>query len=214
MAENTLEAPSVSQEVAALRTSPVGYLARDMAAGSVAGERGVALRELPFLTQIGLRVVPGSATARVMESALGLSLPQRVGEVGGDQDRAVLWQGPDEFLLVGPPDSVDAAPLAELLGDGEGALPGSVVDLSGNRTTLELSGPSARSVLEKGCHFDMHPSVFATGSAVTTTIGPVPVILWKTQEDTFRIMPRASFADYMVHWLLDAMLEFSAAEVA
>ncbi|MDN6200770.1 MAG: sarcosine oxidase subunit gamma, partial [Micrococcaceae bacterium] len=67
MAENTLEAPSVSQEVAALRTSPVGYLARDMAAGSVAGERGVALRELPFLTQIGLRVVPGSATARVME---------------------------------------------------------------------------------------------------------------------------------------------------
>ncbi len=214
MAENTLEAPSVNQEVAALRTSPVGYLAREMAAGSVSGERGIALRELPFLTQIGLRVVPGSATAKVLESALGLNLPQRVGEVGGDETLSVLWQGPDEFLLVGAPDSVDAAPLAELLGDGEGALPGSVVDLSGNRTTLELSGPSARSVLEKGCHYDLHPSVFGTGSAVSTAVGPVPVFLWKTDETTFRIMPRASFADYMVHWLLDAMLEYSAAEVA
>lgn len=214
MAENTLEAPSVSQEVAALRSSPVGYLAREMAAGSVSGDRGIALRELPFLTQIGLRVVPGSATAKVMESALGLSLPQRVGEVGGDGTLSVLWQGPDEFLLIGAPDSVDAASLAELLGDGEGALPGSVVDLSGNRTTLELSGPSARSVLEKGCHYDLHPSVFGTGSAVSTAIGPVPVFLWKTEENTFRIMPRASFADYMVHWLLDAMLEYSAAEVA
>ncbi len=114
MAENTLEAPSVSQEVAALRSSPVGYLAREMAAGSVSGDRGIALRELPFLTQIGLRVVPGSATAKVMESALGLSLPQRVGEVGGDGTLSVLWQGPDEFLLIGAPDSVDAASLAEL----------------------------------------------------------------------------------------------------
>ncbi|MGP5164208.1 sarcosine oxidase subunit gamma [Arthrobacter rhombi] len=213
MAENTLEAPAVSQEVAALRTSPVGYLAQDMAAGSVSGERGVTLRELPFLTQIGLRVVPGSATGQVLESALGLSLPQRVGEVSGNETLSVLWQGPDEFLLVGPPDSVDAAPLAALLGDGEDALPGSVVELSGNRTTLELSGPSARSVLEKGCHFDLHPSVFGTGSAVSTAIGPVPVFLWKTEENTFRILPRASFADYMVHWLLDAMLEFAAAEV-
>lgn len=214
MAENTLQTPAVNQEVAALRASPVGYLAEKMAAGSVSGERGVQLRELPFLTQIGLRAAAGSPSAHAVESALGITLPQRVGQVSGTEDRAVLWQAPDEFLLIGAPDSVDATALAAVLGTGDDALPGSVIDLSANRTTLELSGPSARAVLEKGCHYDLHPSAFGPGQAVSTALGPVPVLLWKTTEETFRILPRASFADYAVHWLLDAMLEFAAAEAA
>lgn len=213
MAENTLQAPAIRQEVAALRVSPAAHLVEAMAAGSTSGERGVSLRELPFLAQVGLRAAPGSASAAALESALGVSLPRRAGEVTGGAGRAVLWQGPDEFLLVGTPDSVDTAAAAAALGAGEDALPGSVVDLSANRTTLELSGPSSRAVLEKGCHFDLHPSVFAAGMAVSTQVGPVPVLLWKVSEDTFRVLPRASFADYMVHWLLDAMSEFSAPEV-
>lgn len=214
MAENTLQAPAVNQEVAALRTSPVGHLAEKMAAGSVSGERGVALRELPFLTQIGLRAAQGSASARALETALGIELPRSVGQVSGNEQLSLLWQAPDEFLLVGPADSVDATALAAVLGSGDDALPGSVIDLSANRTTLELSGPSARAVLEKGCHYDLHPSAFGPGHAVSTALGPVPVLLWKTTEDTYRIMPRASFADYTAHWLLDAMAEFAAAEVA
>lgn len=214
MAENTLQAPAVNQEVAALRTSPVGHLAETMAAGSVSGDRGVTLRELPFLTQIGLRAQPGSPSAQALESALGTSLPQRVGQVSGTEERAVVWQAPDEFLLIGAPDSVDATALAAVLGTGEDALPGSVIDLSANRTTLELSGPSARAVLEKGCHYDLHPSAFGAGHAVSTALGPVPVLLWKTAEDTYRILPRASFADYAANWLLDAMSEFAAAEVS
>lgn len=213
MAENTLQAPAMSQEAAALRTSPVAHLADAMAAASVDGDRGVALREIPFLTQVGLRARPGTPSAAALESALGITLPRRSGEVSGPVGRQVLWISPDEFLLVADPDSVDIAAVAAVLGTGEEALAGSVMDLSANRTTLELSGPSARAVLEKGCHYDLHPSVFATGSAVSTQLGPVPILLWKTDEATFRLMPRASFADYTVHWLLDAMGEFASPEV-
>lgn len=213
MAENTLQAPTVDQGVAALRTSPVAHLADAMAAGSVAGERGVALREIPFLTQVGVRARLGGASATALESALGVSLPARSGQAIGPVDRSVLWISPDEFLLVAAPDSVDIAAAAAVLGTGEDALPGSVMDLSANRTTLELSGPSARAVLEKGCHQDLHPAVFTPGTALSTQLGPVPVLLWKTDEATFRIMPRASFADYTVHWLLDAMAEFAAPAV-
>ncbi|WP_253904313.1 sarcosine oxidase subunit gamma family protein [Arthrobacter sp. Br18] len=212
-AEQILEFPDVRQEAAALRRSPAGHLAASMSAGSVAGERGVALREIAFLTQLGLRARPGSAAASALEAAIGLALPARVGEVTGGTERAVLWQGPDEFLLVGVPESVDAGALLAALGAGEEALAGAVVDLSANRTTLELSGPSARSVLEKGCHYDLHPRSFAPGTAVSTELGPVPVLLWKTDEHTFRILPRASFTDYVVQWLLDAMLEYSVPEV-
>lgn len=213
MVENTVQAPNVSQEVSALRTSPVAHLAEAMAAASVDGQRGVALREIAFLAQVGVRARPGSASAAALEAALGVSLPSQAGAASGPVNRAVLWIGPDEFLLIADPDSVDIAAAAAALGTGEDALPGSVMDLSANRTTLELSGPSARAVLEKGCHHDLHPSAFATGTAVSTQLGPVPILLWKTDGTTFRILPRASFADYMVHWLLDAMSEFAAPEV-
>ena len=53
--------------------------------------------------------------------------------------------------------------------------------------------------------------------AITTQLGPVPVLLWQTAEQdggqVYRIMPRASFADYTARWLLDAMTEFAAPEV-
>ncbi|MFB6847304.1 sarcosine oxidase subunit gamma family protein [Streptomyces sp. NPDC056373] len=71
-----------------------------------------------------------------------------------------------------------AAAVREALGRD----PGSVVDVSANRTTLELSGPSARQVLEKACPLDLHPRFFGPGRAVSTTVGPVAVLLWQTGE--------------------------------
>jgi sarcosine oxidase subunit gamma len=122
----------------------------------------------------------------------------------------VLWLSPDEFLVVpGEEPSAATRALLEALGDQ----PGSVIDLSANRTTLELSGPSARAVLEKGCPLDLHPREFTAGTAYVTLIGSVPVILWKVEEETYRILPRSSFADFLGRWLLDAMAEFKAPEI-
>ncbi|MFI7481649.1 sarcosine oxidase subunit gamma [Kocuria sp. M1R5S2] len=213
-----------------LRRSPLAHLEQPMREQTVSGERGVALREIPFLTMVGLRVVPGTAAATAVAAAAGIPLPGGHGQVTGSPDgTALLWLGPDEFLLVGPegvgpaelgPSGTDlakagsdeagtAAELARALGTE----PGQAVDLSANRTTLELSGPSARAVLEKGCPMDLHPRAFAVGAAVATTLGPVQVLLWRTGEEVYRILPRASFADYTARWLLDAMTEFAAPEV-
>ena len=121
-----------------------------------------------------------------------------------------MWLSPDEFLVFsdGPP-----AELASALVDALGDEPGSVIDLSANRTTFELAGPSARLVLEKGCALDLHPRSFAVGTAYTTLIGSVPVVLWKVADDRYRILPRSSFADFLGRWLLDAMAEFKAPEL-
>ena len=207
-------AEQVLTDIAALRRSPLAHLEDAIREGAVSGERGVSLREIPFLNMVGLRAEPGSAGAKALEAALGLPLPAGHGQVAGTVDgTALLWLGPDEFLLVGPEGSNATAALTEALG----AEPGAVVDLSANRTTLELSGPSARAVLEKGCHVDLHPRAFTPGTAVMTQLGPVPVLLWQTAEEggaqTYRILPRASFADYTARWLLDAMTEFASPEV-
>jgi sarcosine oxidase subunit gamma len=194
--------------IAALRSSPLAHLADRMRAATVTGARGVTLRELPFLGMVNVRVDPSSAAAGRIETALGAPLPRRCGDTTASGPRTVVWLGPDEWLVLSRSD--EAAVLREALGQD----PGSVVDVSANRTTLELSGPSARQVLEKGCPRDLHPRAFGPGRAVSTTVGPVAVLLRQTDDaPTYRLLPRSSFADYLARWIIDAMSEFGGPEV-
>jgi sarcosine oxidase subunit gamma len=201
-----------SKKIQALRTSPAAFLKSAFETGSVPGT--VELREVPFLTMAGLRVDPAGDTGERLGTLTG-GLPSASGEVRGSDRTAVLWLGPSEFLLVAAAESHESlggdlpGALSEALGDGAGQ----VVDLSANRTTFELSGPRARAVLEKGCSLDLHPRVFKAGTALSTEIGGIPAILWKTADETYRIFPRASFAEFLGRWLLDAMREFASTEV-
>ncbi|MHA7144704.1 sarcosine oxidase subunit gamma [Arthrobacter sp. TmT3-37] len=195
-----------------LRRSPASHLAAALEAGSIEGT--VVLREGPFRTMVGLRVDPRSEEgARVAAVAGGL--PLRCGEVGGADGVRILWLGPSEFLVVASEAAHDSlgGTLIDSLTAALGGGAGQVVDLSANRTTFELSGTRARAVLEKGCSLDLHPRSFPPGTALSTEVGNIPVVLEKTGKESFRIFPRASFADFLGRWLLDAMREYASPEV-
>ncbi|WP_180685715.1 sarcosine oxidase subunit gamma [Streptomyces gossypiisoli] len=210
MAEPTIATGADAGPVA-LRTSPLAHLEERMRAAAVTGTRGVTLTEWPFLAMVNLRVDPASEAADRIEKALGTPLPRQCGHTATSGPRTILWLGPDEWLVLSQADPTTVtAELREALGTD----PGSVVDVSANRTTLELSGPAARQVLEKGCPLDLHPRAFGPGRAVSTTVGPVAVLLWQVGQvgdvPTYRLFPRSSFADYLARWLIDAMSEYRA----
>ncbi|MFF3330676.1 sarcosine oxidase subunit gamma [Streptomyces sp. NPDC002888] len=189
-----------------LRRSPLAHLEERMRAATVTGALGVALTEWPFITMVNLRVDPASEAGDRIEKALGAPLPRQCGGTTASGPRTVVWLGPDEWLVLSQTE--ERVVTAELR-DALGADPGSVVDVSANRTTLELSGPAARQVLEKGCPLDLHPRAFGPGQAVSTTVGPVAVLLWQVDDaPTYRLLPRSSFADYLARWLIDAMSEY------
>jgi sarcosine oxidase subunit gamma len=193
-----------------MRRSPLFHLDGRLRAGAVPGERAVALRELPFLTMVSVRVEPDSAAFARVAGRLGTPLPRACGEVTSSGGHSALWLGPDEWLVVSHTEPGElVTDLRTALADG----PGSVVDVSANRTTLELSGPAARETLEKGCPADLHPRAFGPGRAVATTLGPVPVLLWQTGATTYRVLPRSSYADYTARWLLDAVTEYAGPRV-
>ncbi|MFC5218203.1 sarcosine oxidase subunit gamma [Streptomyces coerulescens] len=206
MAEPTIDA---SAGPVALRTSPLAHLEQRMRAATVTGTRGVALTERPFVTMVNLRVASGTETAERIEKTLGAPLPPRCGPTTSFGPHTVLWLGPDEWLVVSGAEGVTAE-LREALGTD----PGSAVDVSANRTTLELRGSAARQVLEKGCPHDLHPRSFGPGTAVSTTVGPVAVLLWQLDDTpTYRLLPRSSFADYLARWLMDAMSEYDGPDL-
>ena len=192
-------------DLTTLRRSPLAHLSDRLAETSGAGGQ-VALAETAYAGMVSLRLDPRSPAAARVASVLGAGLPAACGEVTGSGSHHALWLGPDEWLVV---IATDAVALADQLAAAVGEDPGLALDVSANRTVLELSGPQARAVLEKGCPVDLHPRAFGPGRAVSTTLARVPVVLWQTGETSYRLLPRASFADYVARWLLDAMVEFT-----
>ena len=192
----------------ARRRSPLQDHAEALARGAVAGPRGVALREIPHLAQILLRGDPGDVDfVAASRAALGFDLPLKANRVTASGDLSALWLGPDEWLVVGAPDSE-----ADLTARLNAALKGrhaSVVDVTANRTVLELSGPSARAVLEKACSLDLRPRAFNAGQCAQTNLARTVGILEMTQGGAWRIYVRNSFAVYLADWLLDAMAEYA-----
>lgn len=191
-------------ELTMLRESPLAHLEGEMRATH---GRAVALREAGLLSMVSVRVEPGSEAAERIGAALGCLLPPACGQTASAGEHTVLWLGPDEWLVVSGWD--EPSTLTALLQRALAGERGSVADVSANRTVLELSGGQARAVLEKGCPVDLHPRAFVPGQAVTTTMGPVPVLLWQTGAAGYRLLPRSSFADYLARWLLDAMSEYT-----
>ncbi len=191
-------------DLTTLRHSPLAHLGDRLTAAS--DPSVVSLSEVPYVAMVSLRVDPVSPAATRVAAVLDGPLPIACGQVTGTDSHHALWLGPDEWLIVL---ATDAVAMADQLTAAVGEEPGLVLDVSANRTVLELAGPRSRAVLEKGCPVDLHPRSFGPGHAVSTTLGRVPVLLWQTDGDTYRLLPRSSFADYVARWLLDAMQEFS-----
>lgn len=163
------------------------------------------LRELPFLAQVDVRLDTRDDTGRAaVESVVG-PLPVEPNTVTGGPDAAVLWLGSDEWLVVGP--EGHAAALETQLNTAANGARVSVVDVSANRTTLELSGPTARAILESGCSIDLDPRAFGPGQCAQTLLARANVILWQTAQDplpVYRLLVRPSFAAYVAAWIADA----------
>ena len=110
-----------------------GYThARSPLAGRARELASVGAAEVAFLAQVDLRADPALAP----RLSFALPLEPNAWTAGGG--REALWLGPDQWLVVGGPGSASAI-TAEL----RRALAGehhSVVDVSANRTVVELTG--------------------------------------------------------------------------
>lgn len=184
----------------------------DLPLDNAGGER-VHLAALPPRTLVNLRGRPGDARfVSAICDVLGVELPVTPNHWRGDADTAILWLGPDEWLVMAPAGQADD--IERRLRDARADDPWlSVADVSHNYTGFELSGPAARDVLAKGCPLDLHPRGFGPGDCAQSLLAKTRVLLRTTERDNhIEIWLRNSFARYAATWLLDAMEEFKDGE--
>jgi len=163
----------------------------------------------PFVAMVDLWVDPSGPGGRAVADVLAVdALPTTPSTIVSGRESAVIWLGPQEWLVTSERrdgEDIEAA-LREAMSEHDGA----AVDVSAQRTTLRLRGEHARDVIAKGCSLDLHPAVFAPGAAAQTVLGQAGVVLIPLSDNgsDYRIIVRSSFARYLADWLIDAAEEY------
>jgi sarcosine oxidase subunit gamma len=170
----------------------------------------VAIRELPGLHTIDLRVAPGTSSQAAVVEALGMDLPAKPGQTlvaaaSAEGETYALCLAPDWWLIVGFQEAeLKLAPL--VLNDQYHF---SVVDVSGQRTTIELEGPNVREVLAHLWDQDLREKSFPAASVSQGLMAKAPVIVCHIAPFQYRVMVRSSFALHLWKALVDAALEWA-----
>jgi len=154
-------------------------------------------------------ILQGGPAARVAAgAAFGVTLPEDPCRAHSSGDRAALWLGPDEHLLLAAPD--DAQVLAAGLEASMTGIAHSLVDVSQRQVALQLRGPHAREILNTGCPLDLDPSAFPTGMCTRSLFGKADIVIWRSGADEFRLEVWRSFADYLGALLREAAQDHAA----
>jgi len=171
------------------------------------GAPGVALSERVDvgIATLMARKEQASALRDAVRTAYGIDLPDASRHVAGSTV-GFIGTGPGQWLAVS-----ERLPNGALAVDLSARLKGlaSISDQSDGRAVLRISGPRVRDVLAKGLPIDLHPSVFAPGSAATSVIALMGVTLWQVDDaPTYDIAVFRSLAGSFWTWLTDSAAEF------
>jgi len=169
--------------------------------------QGVTIRELPLAGKVTLRGnADNPAFASAAKTVLGVNLPVTpLGSAEAGETR-VFWKAFDEWLIWTAPGAENAL-IAALL-DALKGLRHAVVDVSDYYTILRIEGSNSRTLLSKGCVIDLHPRAFASGQATGTGFHHATIFITKNNEESFDVMIRWSFADYLWLYLADGAREW------
>ena len=160
---------------------------------------GVTLCEVLRLAIVSIAIpLGGEETLQGTLDTFGITLPP-VGKstMASDGETRVLALGRDQLFALFPHDSADAESLIAAKLDGTAY----TTDQSDVWVALEISGPRSRMALERICPIDLHPSAFATGDVVRTSMEHLSAIIVRTGTDTFLLLSASSSAVSFLHAL-------------
>lgn len=185
--------------------SPLHHAQLDQLIGqSNAG--GIVLHEHKLLGHLNLR--GNSADTEFLagvQEALGVALPITPCSSAKSELAQIMWLAPDEWLIVVASGSeVDVEQKLRAYLKGHFA----VSDISGAQTILELSGSNIIELMKKSTGYDLHLDSFPVGKVVGTTFAKAGAHILRVSEDTFQLVIRRSFSDYIWLWIQQGSQEY------
>jgi len=168
-------------------------------------EAGVILSERPGISIVQVAAFPEDAetVAAAIDKALGNPPPGEANRASGDRETAILWIGPERWLVVEAESKREGA-LAATLERALAALPTvAVTDLGHGRAVLRLAGARLRELLAMGCALDFHAESFAPGHCAQSRFGHIGVLFHAVTADSFDLYVARGFAQHLWEELCD-----------
>jgi sarcosine oxidase subunit gamma len=168
---------------------------------------------LQTLPPAGRWALHGAAAARALAAPVwGVGFSDAPCRAVTALDRATLWLGPDEYLLLDRASGGDAESAAVIaaLEQAMGDAPHALVDLGHRQFAIEVRGPHAESILSAGCPLDLGIGAFPVGMCTRTALAKADIVLWRTRADAFHLEIWRSFAGYVGGLLKEISREYSA----
>lgn len=187
--------------------SALSNRAKFSSANPEGGKAGLVVRELAHLGKLNVR--GGKALAPVIKAHTGCAFPPANNRMNSTGARHVLWLGPDENLILCEAGREDE--LLRVIRADMGSKHCAITNVTDGLCALQLTGPAARQVLAKGCALDLHPRAFGPGDCAQSLLAHAAITLVATDDDSFLMICRTSFAPYVMDWLQDAALEYGFA---
>jgi sarcosine oxidase subunit gamma len=148
-------------------------------------------------------ILQGDAAARAAAGrAFGVTLPEDACRAHAQGNRAALWLGPDEQLLLAP--AGEAEHIASQLRAALGEHPHSLVEVSQRQVALSVSGPRAAELIASGCPLDLDAEAFPVGMCTRTLLAKAEVVLWRRSAEEYHLEVQRSFSAYVLEWLKEA----------
>lgn len=176
-------------------------------------DTSLQVQEVTGLSLFRIEIDPESSGAQRLEKVLGTSFPRYLGEISGDalaqevlygtrQVVSLVYVAEGVFLLV---TKVDAEKLGRALDQALGEDPGLVLNVSANRSVVEVSGPDAPGLVARMVEFEQAPGFFEKGMAFQCLVLGVPMVLWRVADEHYLMLPRHAHTAPFIVALLDAV---------
>ena len=198
------QATQESEAVKVNRESPLHYVSA--VGNSQHPQAGITIGERVHRVHLNLRGDPSDQEfCRGVADVLGVELPLEPCTFNCNDDSGLYWLGPNEWLAIvrGGTGRNTESQLRETL---KGHF--SVVDISGGQTQIRMSGEGVGQLLKKSSVYDFHPEHFRSGQCVQTTFAKASALISKNADQSFDLVMRRSFSDYLCRWIIDASAEY------
>lgn len=164
--------------------------------GRRGGTASVRITPAEPATRVSLRAGQGELAA--LSKSLGVTLPVKAKSSASAKGRLAFWLGPDEWLLI---DEKGGDLLADCAASG---VVHAATDVSHRNTAILVSGPAVEEVLNAACPQDISLKAFPIGAVSRTVFGKAEIVLYRVDEETFRVECWRSFAEYTFGLLAEA----------
>lgn len=141
-------------------------------------------------------VFRGDEQARAtVGQALGIKFPDtlRVETAG---DLSILWQGPDEFLILA--DAAKKNSFTDMIESACHDIPHSLVDVSHRNVAFLLEGADVETLMATAIQLDLSLPHFPIGMTTRTLFSKADITLWRQRAQRFHVEVWRSFSPYVV----------------